>query len=91
MEVLGFVDKKVSVDWIKNSGGKVLNLLCKGSRKHCEGQLKKTVEQHLADIAETVGYAHSQGLIINVYLEDWSNGMRTSPQRVIRLLQGHDH
>ncbi|MEQ8533037.1 MAG: 2-isopropylmalate synthase, partial [Imperialibacter sp.] len=60
VEVLGFVDKNISVDWIKNSGGKVLNLLCKGSRKHCEGQLKKTVEQHLADIAETVGYAHSQ-------------------------------
>ncbi|MEQ8685313.1 MAG: alpha-isopropylmalate synthase regulatory domain-containing protein [Imperialibacter sp.] len=88
VEVLGFVDKKVSVDWIKNSGGKVLNLLCKGSRKHCEGQLKKTVEQHLADIAETVGYAHSQGLIINVYLEDWSNGMRTSPDYVDTMIEG---
>ncbi|MEQ8417170.1 MAG: alpha-isopropylmalate synthase regulatory domain-containing protein [Imperialibacter sp.] len=88
VEVLGFVDKNISVDWIKNSGGKVLNLLCKGSRKHCEGQLKKTVEQHLADIAETVGYAHSQGLIINVYLEDWSNGMRTSPDYVDTMIEG---
>ncbi|MEQ8811322.1 MAG: alpha-isopropylmalate synthase regulatory domain-containing protein [Imperialibacter sp.] len=88
VEILGFVDKTISVDWIKNSGGKVLNLLCKGSRKHCEGQLKKTVEQHLADIAETVDYAHNQGLIINVYLEDWSNGMRTSPDYVDTMIEG---
>ncbi|MEQ9098665.1 MAG: alpha-isopropylmalate synthase regulatory domain-containing protein [Imperialibacter sp.] len=88
VEVLGFVDKNISVDWIKNSGGKVLNLLCKGSRKHCEGQLKKTVEQHLTDIAETVDYAHGQGLIINVYLEDWSNGMRTSPDYVDTMIEG---
>ncbi|WOK08196.1 alpha-isopropylmalate synthase regulatory domain-containing protein [Imperialibacter roseus] len=88
VEVLGFVDKNISVDWIKNSGGKVLNLLCKGSRKHCEGQLKKTVDQHLTDIAETVDYAHKQGLIINVYLEDWSNGMRTSPDYVDTMIEG---
>jgi (R)-citramalate synthase len=88
VEVLGFVDKNISVDWIKNSGGKVLNLLCKGSRKHCEGQLKKTAEQHLVDIAETVDYAHKQGLIINVYLEDWSNGMRTSPDYVDTMIEG---
>ncbi|WP_416864984.1 MAG: alpha-isopropylmalate synthase regulatory domain-containing protein [Imperialibacter sp.] len=88
VEILGFVDKNISVDWIKNSGGKVLNLLCKGSRKHCEGQLKKTVGQHLTDIAETVDYAHKQGLIINVYLEDWSNGMRTSPDYVDTMIEG---
>ncbi|WP_339815284.1 alpha-isopropylmalate synthase regulatory domain-containing protein [uncultured Imperialibacter sp.] len=88
VEVLGFVDKNISVDWIKNSGGKVLNLLCKGSRKHCEGQLKKTVDQHLTDIAETVDYAHKQGLIINVYLEDWSNGMRTSTDYVDTMIEG---
>jgi (R)-citramalate synthase len=88
VEILGFVDKTISVDWIKDSGGKVLNLLCKGSRKHCEGQLKKTVEQHLTDIAETVDYAHNQGLIINVYLEDWSNGMRTSPDYVDTMIEG---
>lgn len=88
VEILGFVDKNISVDWIKKSGGKVLNLLCKGSRKHCEGQLKKTVEQHLTDIGETVDYAHKQGLTINVYLEDWSNGMRTSPDYVDTMVEG---
>ncbi len=88
VEILGFVDNNISVDWIKGSGGKVLNLLCKGSRKHCESQLKKTVDQHLEDIAQTVDYAHSQGLIINVYLEDWSNGMRTSPDYVDTMIEG---
>lgn len=88
VEILGFVDKNISVDWIKSSGGRVLNLLCKGSRKHCEGQLRKTVEQHLADIAETVAYAHEQRLTINVYLEDWSNGMRTSPDYVDSMVEG---
>lgn len=88
VEILGFVDKTISVDWIKNSGGKVLNLLCKGSKKHCEGQLKKTVHEHLADIKETIQYAHEQGLTINVYLEDWSNGMRTSPDYVDTMIGG---
>ena len=88
VEILGFVDKNISVDWIKNSGGRVMNLLCKGSRKHCEGQLKKTVQEHLADIKETVLYAHEQGLTVNVYLEDWSNGMRTSPDYVDTMIEG---
>lgn len=88
VEILGFVDKNISVDWIKNSGGKVINLLCKGSKKHCEGQLRKTVQEHLADIAGTINYAHEQGLIINVYLEDWSNGMRTSPEYVDTMIEG---
>ena len=35
VEVLGFVDKNVSVDWIYNAGCRVINLLCKGSEKHC--------------------------------------------------------
>ncbi len=35
LEVLGFVDNRVSLEWIQNAGCKVLNLLCKGSLKHC--------------------------------------------------------
>ena len=88
IEILGFVDHTISVDWIKESGGRVINLLCKGSRKHCESQLRKTVEEHLADIAQTIGYAHEQGLTVNVYLEDWSNGMRTSPDYVDQMVEG---
>ena len=54
IEVLGFVDHKLSVNWIQEAGGKVLNLLTKGSRKHCENQLKKTVSEHLRDIKQTI-------------------------------------
>ncbi len=88
VEILGFIDKNISVDWVKEAGGKVINLLCKGSRKHVEKQLKKTLEEHLADIEETVNYAHKQGMIINVYLEDWSNGMRNSSDYVYELIEG---
>ena len=53
VEVLGFVDYKRSVDWICDAGGKVINLLCKGSEKHCREQLGKTLEdssrRHCAD------------------------------------------
>ena len=76
VEVLGFVDGHVSVDWIHGAGGKVINLLTKGSEKHCRFQLKKTLEEHLDDIRPVVAYAHEKGLDVNVYLEDWSNGMK---------------
>ena len=35
VEVLGFVDRSRSVDWVVDSGGRVLNLLTKASEKHC--------------------------------------------------------
>ena len=86
VEVLGFVDGKTSVDWIRQAGCRVLNLLCKGSLKHCTQQLKKTPEQHFSDIKDTVYYAHSQGIQVNVYLEDWSNGMKDSPEYVFQMM-----
>lgn len=82
IEVLGFVDGGASIDWIHESGAKVINLLCKGSLKHVNGQLRKTPEEHAADVIKTIQYAQSKGLQINVYLEDWSNGMRNSPEYV---------
>ncbi|GAI78173.1 unnamed protein product, partial [marine sediment metagenome] len=54
IEILGFVDKTESVDWIYNFGGKVMNILSKGSIKHLKNQLRKTKEQHAQDIKETV-------------------------------------
>ncbi len=75
VEVLGFVDKHVSIDWIRSCGGKTINLLCKGSRRHCKYQLKKTPEEHISDILAEVDYATACGINVNVYLEDWSNGM----------------
>ena len=88
VEVLGFVDGGASVDWILESGCVNMNLLCKGSRKHCEGQLKKTLTEHLQDICQTIAYATGRGVAVNVYLEDWSNGMKDSPDYVFGLLSG---
>ena len=82
VEILGFVDDKVSVQWITDAGGKVMNLLCKGSLKHVTGQLHKTPEQHLADIKKVIANAESNGITVNIYLEDWSNGMRNSKDYV---------
>ena len=79
VEVLGFVDGHTSVDWIQRTGCRVINLLCKGSLKHCTQQLKKTPEEHLADIISVVHYADEQDITVNVYLEDWSNGIKDSP------------
>ncbi len=86
VEVLGFVDGHLSVDWIADCDGKVINLLAKGSLKHCTHQLQKTPENHIADIKETVEYATSKGLSANLYLEDWSNGMKDSPEYVYQLM-----
>jgi len=87
VEVLGFVDHKQSVDWILGAGGKVINLLTKGSKKHCEDQLRKTQDQHLADIKQTIAYAKEKGLAVNVYLEDWSNGYTDSPEYVYAMME----
>ncbi|MDD4757078.1 MAG: alpha-isopropylmalate synthase regulatory domain-containing protein [Prolixibacteraceae bacterium] len=82
IEILGFVDGKISLQWIADAGGKVVNLLCKGSLKHVSEQLRKTPEQHLNDIKKVIQYAEEMGITVNIYLEDWSNGMRNSREYV---------
>lgn len=91
VEVLGFVDYRRSVDWVREAGGQVINLLTKGSEKHCREQLGKSIEQHLADIERTIEYADEQGLRVNMYLEDWSNGFRDSRDYVFALINGTRH
>ncbi|WP_022941292.1 alpha-isopropylmalate synthase regulatory domain-containing protein [Psychromonas hadalis] len=86
IEVLGFVDHTRSVDWIVEAGGKVLNLLTKGSLKHCSEQLRKTLDEHLIDVKQTIEYAQAQGLSVNIYLEDWSNGYQDSPEYVFEMV-----
>ena len=86
VEVLGFVDGHTSVDWIHATGCRVINLLCKGSLKHCSCQLKKLPEEHIEDILAVVDYANVQDMEVNVYLEDWSNGMKDSPEYVFQLM-----
>jgi D-citramalate synthase len=86
VEALGFVDNGLSVDWIRKAGGRVLNLLTKGSLRHVTGQLRKTPEEHRDDILRDIRFAVSKGLEVNVYLEDWSNGMADSPEYVFFLV-----
>ena len=62
VEILGFVDDKISLQWIADAGGNVLNLLCKGSLKHVTSQLRKTPEQHLADIKNVISNAEAMGV-----------------------------
>ena len=86
VEVLGFVDGGKSVDWIADCGGRVVNLLAKGSLKHCTQQLRKTPQEHIADIKSVVAYAAQRDMSVNLYLEDWSNGMKDSPDYVYQLM-----
>ncbi len=86
VEVLGFVDHTKSVDWIVETGGKVINLLTKGSENHCVNQLKTDLAGHLKAIHKTIEYAHEMGLEVNVYLEDWSNGYRDKPEYVYEMM-----
>lgn len=86
IEVLGFVDGKESVDWLCDCGCKVMNLLCKGSLRHCTQQLKKSPQEHISNIKDCISYAHSRGVDVNIYLEDWSNGMKDSPDYVFNFV-----
>jgi D-citramalate synthase len=86
IEVLGFVDGDISINWIRDAGGKVINLLCKGSLRHLEKQLRKTPGQHVSDIKEIITKAESQNMQVNIYLEDWSNGMLNSEEYVLYML-----
>ena len=86
VEVLGFVDGHDSVDWLADAGAKTMNLLAKGSLKHCREQLGKTPEEHIGDIISTAEYAQSRGISVNLYLEDWPNGMKDSPDYVFQLM-----
>jgi (R)-citramalate synthase len=63
-----------------------MNLLTKGSMNHLTHQLQKTPEQHFKEIKEVIALAIENDIIVNVYLEDWSNGMRNSPDYVFQFL-----
>ncbi|MFZ0282252.1 MAG: alpha-isopropylmalate synthase regulatory domain-containing protein [Bacteroidales bacterium] len=86
VEVLGFIDGDVSINWVHNAGGKVINLLCKGSLRHLEKQLRKTPEHHLTDIRWIIKRAEELDMDVNIYLEDWSNGMKNSEEYVFYMV-----
>lgn len=87
IEILGYTDGKASVDWIAGIGGKVLNLLTKGSERHCRTQLGMSPERHRSAVETTVRYAARKRIAVNVYLEDWSSGVRESFDYVFAMVQ----
>ena len=87
VEILGYTDGEASVDWIREVGGRAMNLLTKGSELHCRKQLGLTPATHWKRIAETVSYAKKRRIRVNVYLEDWSNGVRDSFDYVFGMVQ----
>jgi (R)-citramalate synthase len=86
VEVLGFVDGDISLNWINDAGGKVINLLCKGSLRHLEKQLRKTPDHHIKDIKTIIDKADKLDIQVNIYLEDWSNGMIHSEEYVYYMI-----
>ncbi len=87
LEVLGFVDGTKTIDWLQKTQCRVLNLLCKGSYEHVRTQLRKTPDEHIADIRQVIDLAASHGIQVNVYLEVWSSGMRQSPEYVFNFIE----
>ena len=83
IEALGFIDGGVSLDWLGQAGCRVVNLLAKGSLKHCREQLRRTPQEHLCDIRATIGGAIARGMKVNVYLPGtatrYSTGWPTPP------------
>jgi len=86
VEVLTFIDNGMSIEWLINSGCKVQNLLTKGSLNHLKYQLKKTPKIHFKDIENIIKLADDNSIISNIYLEDWSNGMKYSKDYVFEYL-----
>ncbi|NDW19706.1 2-isopropylmalate synthase [Dysgonomonas sp. 216] len=86
LEILGFIDNGASLKWIQDVGCNTINLLTKGSFKHVTEQLRKTPEEHLEDIKRDVYLAEKMGITVNLYLEDWSNGMENSEEYVYFLV-----
>jgi len=87
IEVLAFVDFNKSIDWLLETKCRKVNLLVKGSKKHCNIQLKKTLEEHISDIKKTLNYAQSNSIKYSIYLEDWSNGIQDDEDYVFKLVE----
>ncbi len=87
VEILGYCDGRPSVDWVVGVGGRVMNLLVKGSERHCRTQLGMSPEKHRDAVAQTARNARRKRIRLNAYLEDWSNGVRDSFDYVFAMVQ----
>jgi D-citramalate synthase len=87
IETLGYADGRKSPDWITETGGRVMNLLTKGSEAHCRTQLGMEPARHRDAVAQTVRAAQKQRIAVNAYLEDWSSGVKDSFAYVAEMTQ----
>ena len=87
IEVLTFLDDGLSLEWIDKAGCKVQNLLTKGSLNHLKNQLGQKPKQHFEKIKKVLDRADKNEILTNVYLEDWSNGIKNSKEYVFSLLE----
>ena len=87
VEVLTFIDNGISIDWLKKCGGKVQNILAKGSVNHLKYQLRKSKNDHFNDIQKMIELADKNEISSNIYLEDWSNGMKSSPDYIYEFIK----
>lgn len=87
VEVLSFTDYNKSIDWLLQTESRKINLLTKGSLKHCQMQLKKTPQEHWHDVEQTLEYAELKGIKYSIYLEDWSRGIQESPDYVWLMIE----
>jgi D-citramalate synthase len=88
VEALGFCDGGRSAQWLSGVGIQHMNLLVKGSERHCRVQLGLDLAGHVRGIQETLAASVACGVSVRgVYLEDWSGGMEASPAYVESLVQ----
>ena len=87
VEMLGYCDGRASVDWVAGAGGRVMNLLVKGSERHCRTQLGMSPQEHRDAVAQTARNARRKRIRLNAYLEDWSNGVRDSFDYVFAMVE----
>ena len=86
IEVLTFLDDGLSLNWINKAGCRVQNLLTKGSLNHLKNQLNQKPEEHFNKIQKILDKADKNKILTNIYLEDWSNGMKKSKEYVFSFL-----
>jgi len=88
IEVLGFANGERSVGWVKGAGVERMNLLVKGSERHCRLQLGLSPEEHAQEVRRTLQAAErAQVEVSGAYLEDWSRGMQESPAYVGAIVE----
>ncbi|HWO10701.1 MAG TPA: hypothetical protein VNN80_14510 [Polyangiaceae bacterium] len=88
VEALAFCDGGRSAEWLAAVGLAHMNLLVKGSERHCRVQLGQSLSAHVRAIEASLAAGRACGVALRgVYLEDWSRGVCESPAYVEALVE----